>query len=286
MAKTPKPKITLDIEDPVAEGVGKSLEDRYNPPPERPFINEVSPNMSWRESLPGTLQRLWQGTDPKVPFGDNMVTFQRWLQYQELQKTGESLSWEDFLKDKGRFDGDLNDPRWNKQDAQTSNVPVSCFPANTPIQTSLTSTTLISDLRVGDVVLAFDPHAELGRGALVPRRVTRLFHNTTTEWIKLTWLDPVTGEARELVATPGHEMLDKFGRFTRLDALVQGNTCEIILSSGDCIMAQAERLVYSAATADMFERAYNFEVEDLHTFVAGQFSAVANDNMLPFALTA
>jgi hypothetical protein len=166
-----------------------------------------------------------------------------------------------------------------------------CFPANTPIQTSLTTTTQISDLRVGDVVLAFDPHAELGRGALVPRRVTRLFHNTTTEWIKLTWLDPVTGEARELVATPGHHMLDKFGRFARLDALVQGNTCEIILSSGDCIMAQAERLVYSAATADMFERGtvmaatsgalamapqsldawatYNFEVEDLHTYVAG-----------------
>jgi len=135
---------------------------------------------------------------------------------------------------------------------------------------------------------------------LVPRRVTRLFRNSTTEWIKLTWLAPASGEAKELVATPGHNMLDKHGRFIRLDALVKGNTCEIILSSGDCIMAQAERLVYSAATADMFERAtamaatsgalaiaphaldawatYNFEVEDLHTYVAGGVR-VHNDSL-------
>ena len=65
-------------------------------------------------------------------------------------------------------------------------------------------------------------------------------------------------------------------------------------------MAQAERLVYSAATADMFERAtamaatsgalaiaphaldawatYNFEVEDLHTYVAGGVR-VHNDSL-------
>ena len=175
-----------------------------------------------------------------------------------------------------------------------------CFPATTAIQTSLTSTTPISALRIGDTVLSFDPAADLGRGALVPRRVTRLFRNSTSEWIKLTWVDPVSGEAQELVATPGHNMLDKHGRFTPLDALVAGNACEIILSSGDCIMAQAERLVYSAATADMFERAtamtatsgalaiaphaldawatYNFEVEDLHTYVAGGVR-VHNDSL-------
>jgi Ca2+-binding RTX toxin-like protein len=177
---------------------------------------------------------------------------------------------------------------------------VQCFPANTLIQTSLTSTAAISDLQIGTVVLAFDPIANLGRGALVPRRVTRLFRNSTTEWIKLTWVDAASGEAKELVATPGHNMLDKFGRFTRLDALVKGNSCEIILSSGDCIMAQAELLVYTSATADMFERAtamaatsgalailphaldawatYNFEVEDLHTYVAGGVR-VHNDSL-------
>ena len=128
---------------------------------------------------------------------------------------------------------------------------VQCFPANTLIQTSLTSTTPISALSIGDTILAFDPTADLGRGALVPRRVTRLFRNSTMDWIKLTWVDPTSGAAQELVATPGHNMLDKHGHFTCLDALVAGNTCEIILSSGDCIMAQAERLVYSAATAEI-----------------------------------
>ena len=48
-----------------------------------------------------------------------------------------------------------------------------CFPAATPIQISLTETRPIADIRVGDTVLAFDPKAELGRGALVPRKVTR-----------------------------------------------------------------------------------------------------------------
>ena len=179
-------------------------------------------------------------------------------------------------------------------------IYIQCFPADTPIQTSLTRSTPISALRIGDTVLAFDPTSDLGRGALVPRCVTRLFRNSTSEWIKLTWVDPASGGSKELVATPGHNMLDKFGRFTRLDALVAGNTCEIILSSGDCIMAQAERLVYSAATADMFERAtamaatsgalaiaphaldawatYNFEVEDLHTYVAGGVR-VHNDSL-------
>ena len=67
----------------------------------------------------------------------------------------------------------------------------------------------------------------------VPRRVTRLFRNSTSEWIKLTWVDPVLGESQELVATPGHNKLDKFGRFTRLDALVKGNTCEMAERPGD-----------------------------------------------------
>lgn len=39
-----------------------------------------------------------------------------------------------------------------------------CFPAFTPIAVSLTETRSISDIRVGDTVLAFDATANLGRG--------------------------------------------------------------------------------------------------------------------------
>jgi hypothetical protein len=128
-----------------------------------------------------------------------------------------------------------------------------CFPANTPIQISPTSTKPISEIRVGDVVMAFDPVADGGRGALVPKRVKRLFRNTTTEWIKLTWLE--NGEAKELVATPGHHMLDKTGAFTRLDRLVKNGKAEVISVSGEVIEATATRITYSPETAHLFEQA-------------------------------
>lgn len=75
-----------------------------------------------------------------------------------------------------------------------------CFPADTPIAISATETRPIADIRVGDTVLAFDPSGDLGRGPLVPRRVVRLYRNTTDEWVKLTWREG--GEAKELIATP------------------------------------------------------------------------------------
>jgi hypothetical protein len=133
------------------------------------------------------------------------------------------------------------------------NAPVHCFPANTAIQTSLTSTKPISEIRVGDVVMSFDPKADGGRGALVHKRVKRLFRNTTTEWIKLTWLE--NGEGKELVATPGHHMLDKTGAFMRLDLMVQNGKAEIVLASGEIVEANAERIAYSAETAHLFEQA-------------------------------
>ena len=53
-----------------------------------------------------------------------------------------------------------------------------------------------------DVVMSSPPTAALGRGELVPRRVVRLYRGTTEEWIKLSWNEG--GEAKELIATPGH----------------------------------------------------------------------------------
>jgi len=59
-----------------------------------------------------------------------------------------------------------------------------CFPASTPIAISATETRPIRDIRIGDTVLAFDPAAGLGRGALVPRRVVRTHRNATREWVR------------------------------------------------------------------------------------------------------
>jgi hypothetical protein len=164
-----------------------------------------------------------------------------------------------------------------------------CFPADTPIAVSLTESCPISDLRVGDTVLAFDPVADLGRGALVPRKVVRLYRNTTEEWVKLTWSEG--GEARELVATPGHHFLDRFGGFPTIEEMLENGRATVVLVSGELTEVTAERIAYSAETAHLFEQAfavgavagnaalrpalldawqtYNFEIEGLHTYVAG-----------------
>lgn len=167
--------------------------------------------------------------------------------------------------------------------------PRECFPASAPIAVSLTETRPISDIRVGDTVLAFDPAADFGRGALVPRKVVRLYRNSTDAWVKLTWFEG--GEAKELVATPGHHFLDRFGNFPTIEEMLENGKATVVLASGELTEVTAERVVWSAETAHLFEQAqsvgmvagnaalkpaaldawqtYNFEVEGLHTYVAG-----------------
>lgn len=130
---------------------------------------------------------------------------------------------------------------------------VRCFTGDTSVKMSDGQSKAIRDIKVGDIVMSFDPAADGGRGALVPKRVKRLFRNTTTEWIKLTWIE--NGEAKELVATPGHHMLDKTGAFTRLDLMVQNGKAEVVLASGEVVEAKAELITYSAEKAHLFEQA-------------------------------
>ena len=130
--------------------------------------------------------------------------------------------------------------------------PTRCFPAHTRIQTSRTTSTAISALRVGDVVLAFDARADKGRGALVPRRVSRLYRNTTTDWLRLRWHD---GTAREVITTPGHHFLDELGGFPTIEEMVKEGRATAVLASGEIAEVTAERITYSAETAHKFARA-------------------------------
>lgn len=86
-----------------------------------------------------------------------------------------------------------------------------CFSGDVLVRTGLLTSKPISEIRVGDFVLSFSPSADFGRGALVPRRVTRLFGNVTTEWVVLYWQED--GESCELTCTPGHHFLDEFGNY-------------------------------------------------------------------------
>ncbi|WFE88607.1 DUF4214 domain-containing protein [Roseibium porphyridii] len=118
----------------------------------------------------------------------------------------------------------------------------------------------------------------------------RTFTNITEEWLRLTWEED--GEERELVTTPSHQFLATHGGFREIESLVSGGKGRVVLADGSEAEVTSERIVYSAATADMFEQAegyvypengnlalkpvfkkgwktYNFEVEDFHTYVAG-----------------
>ncbi len=164
-----------------------------------------------------------------------------------------------------------------------------CFPGFTLVATADGSSKPISDLRVGDVVLAFSSSDELGRGELLPRRITRLYRSITNEWIRLAWQQD--GSEHELITTPGHHFLDNHGEFPAINEMLEGGRAKLVLSSGEVIDVFAERIVYTSENAHLFEeaidaslsagasslpaacssgwRTYNIEVEELHTFIAG-----------------
>jgi hypothetical protein len=137
-----------------------------------------------------------------------------------------------------------------------------CFSATTPILTP-SGQTPISHIQTGIVVLAFDPKADLGRGALVSARVTKLFRNETREWIELSWQESEHGQesASTLTATPGHHFLDEFGNFPTLaEMMLRGKTVgntgtktfKIVLEDGTLQEVTAKRISWSEATAELY----------------------------------
>ncbi|MEJ8562313.1 Hint domain-containing protein [Yoonia sp. GPGPB17] len=165
-----------------------------------------------------------------------------------------------------------------------------CFVPGTKILLANSFEVFIENIDLGSKVSAFaTPQANRSKTFEI-REVTRLYENVTQELIRLKFTD---GRG-DLVTTPGHAFLDETGSFTKIGDLVRlgGGKARIIDQSGDVIAAQAEWLHYSAETADMFEQAsvksmtvggnlayeeevqtgwktYNFEVEGLHTYIAG-----------------
>jgi hypothetical protein len=152
-----------------------------------------------------------------------------------------------------------------------------CFPAGTAILTDHGVERPVETIEEGDLVAAFN-----GMGSLVARRVVGLSQSVTDTWIEL---------ANGLVVTPGHRFLTPDGSFSSIgDILAVGGA--IVLADGATAYVTGRYIHYSEATADLFEQAqgyaydfegsaalapefkrgwktYNFEVEDLHTYVAG-----------------
>lgn len=73
----------------------------------------------------------------------------------------------------------------------------------------------IEEIDVDDMVMSFDPDAEDGLGASVPRRVTRTFTNVTRVLIDLWGLH----------VTPGHEFLADGGEFMKIADILRKDRC-------------------------------------------------------------
>lgn len=165
-----------------------------------------------------------------------------------------------------------------------------CFVAGTLVQLASGAQIAIEAVQPGMQVACFDGRSEHGRGSIVAKPVVRLYENVTQEFIKLEFQD---GRAA-IHVTPGHSFLDEAGGFTRIGDLVRlgGGAVRIVDQSGVVVEAMATLIQYSEETAHMFERSdkrttqidgtvaieqrveegwrtYNFEVAELHTYVAG-----------------
>ena len=88
-----------------------------------------------------------------------------------------------------------------------------CFLAGTQILMADNTEKPIEEIRPGDEVMAFDPRAEGGRGALVPKKVTRTFQNTADIVIDL----------HGLRCTPGHVFLTGEGGFAPIASILKAD---------------------------------------------------------------
>lgn len=160
-----------------------------------------------------------------------------------------------------------------------------CFTGDTEILIAGKYYKYIRDIAPGDKVISF-------RGnRFIEGNVQRIFAGITTEWLILSC---------GLTVTPGHRFLNEFGRFERIDELIARGG-KIVLEDGSLQAVTAERIVYSEATRHLYEeaqevvhasagahalkpeirrgwRTYNFEVEELHTYIAGGVR-VHNDSL-------
>ncbi|MCP4329817.1 MAG: hypothetical protein GY791_15425 [Alphaproteobacteria bacterium] len=86
-----------------------------------------------------------------------------------------------------------------------------CFAAGTSIKLADGSEKPIERIRVGDMVMAFDPEHDNGRGGLVPKRVTRTYVNHNQRVI----------DFHGTLVTPGHVYLTDGGIFKPLMDIIR-----------------------------------------------------------------
>ena len=191
--------------------------------------------------------------------------------------------------------GDRENPTFIPQEWVVGDQNQECFPSGTLITLTDGTTKPIEAITQSDIVLTHDAN-----GNPVPGKVTKLFTNTTSEFVRLTFTDG----RNDLVATPGHRFLTETGDYMELGHMLRlgGGSMRVVDTDGSIVEAAGEVIAYSAETAHMFPEAqtktiafegntvlkeeveqgwqtYNFEVQTHHNYVAGGVR-VHNDSIL------
>ncbi|WP_454818868.1 hypothetical protein [Labrys neptuniae] len=169
-----------------------------------------------------------------------------------------------------------------------------CFPAGTIIKIHDGPDISIEMVGIGDGVSAYDPDNKALSSKLISANVKSIFSNITTEWLVLS-----VG----LVVTPGHRFYNEYGEFERIDSIVARGG-QIVREDGALELVTGEQVVYTEENRHLYEeaeevvyysiggnalqpqikrgwRTYNFEVEGIHTYIAGGFR-VHNDSLADY----
>lgn len=120
----------------------------------------------------------------------------------------------------------------NSAEKLKKNEVVECFAAGTPIDLADGTQKPIEDIRIGDTVMAYDPNAENGRGAVRPSKVTQT-HLTPNRIVLDFWGTKVT---------PGHVFLCGDGPYVGQHRMLM----DIIRDDG--ALVRADGTVVRAAT--------------------------------------
>ena len=124
-----------------------------------------------------------------------------------------------------------------------------CFTADTPVLMADGKTKPIADVRVGDVVTAFD---ELGN--LVSRKVIKTYVHQNRQAFLLNGLK----------TTAGHLFLTASGEFKLVGNLKEG--VDVLVNKEGVDISS-----WSLIPIDGTHTVYNFAVETSHTYIAGDF---------------
>jgi hypothetical protein len=144
----------------------------------------------------------------------------------------------------------------------------SCFPGDALVSTP-DGLVEIKDLKVGDIVYAYDATGLNYSAALFKKRITETFVHTWEESGELSPLLVITHEHGKLTTTVNHHILtsSRASATTEADAgFVQADELQV----GDVIYLEdgSATTILNITAGDPYDFVYNLTVEDFHTFIA------------------